>query len=266
MSSTGHDRLAAYLAGPSGFATLVHLEEVDSTNDEVARRVRDGGPAGLVVVADRQTAGRGRSGAEWVDVDGGNLSVSVATGVPGDAATLVPLATGLAVSDALKRRGHRAMLKWPNDVLVPVDDGELVKVAGILVDAHDLRASGGPAFLVIGIGVDIDWRGVDRSGDAAAWTSLAEVEGDDVDRWEVLHDVLRALEAWLLDVPQDPHRLLAAYKVRCATLGQQVHVETPRGAVEGRAVDIDPTGGLVVDTATGRQVLMAGQVQHVRPA
>lgn len=259
----GRDRLDAYLAGPSSWSEFVHLDEVDSTNLEVARRVRDGGPAGMVVVADRQTAGRGRHGRDWLDVDGGNLALSVATGVPGDAATLVPLAAGLAAGDALKRAGVAVELKWPNDLLASRPDGEPRKVGGILAEAHDLRPAG-PRFLVVGIGLDLDWRGHDRTGDAAGWTSVAEEVGGDVDRWEVVHDLLRALETWLLDVPRDPTTLLAAYTARCTTLGRDVVVETPGEVIEGRAAEVDRSGGLVVDTNAGRQVVMAGDVTHVR--
>lgn len=264
--TTGNDRLDAYLAGPSGWSRFIHLDEVDSTNLEVAWRVRDGAPAGLVIVADHQRAGRGRHGRDWQDVPGGNLSVSVATGVPGESATLVPLAAGLAAGDALERAGVTVELKWPNDLLVRGDDGDVRKLGGILADVHDLRPDG-PAFLVVGIGIDLDWRGRDRSGEAAAWTSMAEVLGHDVDRWDVLHDLLRALETWLLDVPADPTRLLAAYTVRCATLDRAVRVTAPGGeVVEGTATEIDPSGGLVVDTGAGTRVVMAGDVEHVRPA
>lgn len=259
----GRDRLDAYLAGPSSWSEFVHLDAVDSTNLEVARRVRDGAPAGMVVVADRQTAGRGRHGRDWLDVEGGNLALSVTTGVPGDAATLVPLAAGLAAGDALRRAGVAVELKWPNDLLASREDEPPRKVGGILAEAHDLRPQG-PAFLVIGIGLDLDWRDYDRTGDEAGWTSVAEVVGHDVDRWEVVHDLLRALETWLLDVPRDPTRLLAAYTVRCSTLGRQVVVETPGATLEGRAVEVDRSGGLVVDTNAGRQVVMAGDVTHVR--
>lgn len=264
--TTGHDRLDAYLAGPSSWHQLVHLDEVDSTNLELARRVRDGAHAGTVMVADRQTAGRGRHGRSWQDVPGGNLSVSVVTGVPGEDATLVPLAAGLAAGDALKRAGVSVLMKWPNDLLLRDEAGSLRKVGGILADAHDLRPDG-PAFLVIGIGIDLDWRGHDRGGDAAGWTSVAEATGGAVDRWQVLHDLLRALETWLLDVPRDPTRLLAAYTVRCSTLGQVVRIATPGGRVlEGTATEVDASGGLVVDTGSGTQVVMAGDVEHVHPA
>ena len=137
-------------------------------------------------------------------------------------------------------------------------------MGGILADAHDLRPTG-PQFLVVGIGLDVDWRGQSRDGEAAGWTSVAEELDHDVDRWELLHDLLRALETWLLDVPRDPTRLLAAYTVRCSTLGRDVRVHAPGGGVlEGRAVEIAESGGLVLDTGAGRQTVMAGDVEHVR--
>lgn len=254
------DRVDAYVAGPSLWSAYEHHEEVGSTNDLALQRVREGGPAGLVVVADRQTAGRGRAGRAWEDVAGGSLLLSVATGVPAAGVTLVPLAVGLAVSDAMRRHGVRADLKWPNDVVV---DGR--KCAGILVESHDLGPDG-PRCLVIGVGVDVDWRGVERSGEAEGWTSVAEVTGGDVDRDAFTIDLLRALEAWLLDVPDDPTRLLAAYRVRCTTLGQQVRVRTVRAEAVGTAVDVDGTGALVLDTAEGRRTVVAGDVELLRPA
>ncbi len=92
--TTGHDRLDAYLSGPSSWSDFVHLDAVDSTNAEVVRRVGEGAPAGMVVVADHQTAGRGRQGRGWQDVPGGNLSLSVATGGPGDHAGAAGSGTG----------------------------------------------------------------------------------------------------------------------------------------------------------------------------
>lgn len=262
--TTGHERLDAYLSGPSSWSEFVHLDAVDSTNAEVARRVGAGGPAGMVVVADHQTAGRGRRGRDWQDVPGGNLSLSVATGVPGEQATLVPLAAALAAGDALKRAGLQVNLKWPNDLLASSGDGKPRKVGGILAEVHDLRPDG-PRFLVIGIGINLDWRGHARPGEQADWTSVAEETAADVDRWQVTHDLLRALETWLLDVPKDPTRLLAAYTARCRTLGRPVRVTSPGGgALEGTADRIDRSGGLVVDTGLGEQVVMAGDVEHVR--
>lgn len=260
----GYEQVQAQLAGPSYWSVIERLGTATSTNDVAAERARAGAPAGLIVVADRQTAGRGRQGRRWEDHPGGSLLVSFLVGVPPRGASLVPLATGLAVADAIRRQGPPVELKWPNDVLVVTGSPPAPrKCAGILVERHEHPARG--AFLVIGVGVDVDWRDADRAGEAAGWTSLAEVTGTELDRWDLLADLMRALGAWLRDVPQDPTRLLAAYRARCHTLGRVVRVGTPAGEVRGTARGLDTTGALVVDTAGGAVTVTAGDVEHVRP-
>jgi BirA family transcriptional regulator, biotin operon repressor / biotin---[acetyl-CoA-carboxylase] ligase len=269
-----HERLAALLGGPLGWHTLVHEPEVTSTSDVALEAARTGTPPGLVVVADHQTAGRGRSGHPWDDANepGGarSLTVSVLVPVPDAHASLTPLAAGLAVADALRRAGARPRLKWPNDVLLQGEDGPPAKAGGVLVERHTLPASAGrsgPEVLVVGVGVDLDWRDVDRVGDAATWTSLAEVTGVDVDRGDVLADLLRSLSVWLRSVSRDPVGLLTAYRDACATIGSTVRITFPDGEVlEGRATDLDRDGRLVVDSPSAGQVAVtAGDVEHVRP-
>lgn len=270
-----HDRLAALLGGPLGWHSLVHETEVTSTSDVALEAVRAGTPPGLVVVADHQTAGRGRRGRPWDDASAPgqvrSLTASVAVPVPADNAVLVPMAAGLAVADALRRAGTTPSFKWPNDVLVPTAAGDLAKVAGILVERHALRPGDGRAgneVLIVGMGIDLDWRDVAREGEAATWTSVAESSGRDVDRADVLADLLRGLAVWLRSVPSDPLRLLVAYRDACATIGRQVRVTFPDGEIlEGAAVDLDRDGRLVVDGPNvGRVAVTAGDVEHVRPA
>lgn len=262
--SAPNPSLAGLLDGPSRWHSLTELEETTSTNDVVAERAAAGEAPGLVVVAERQTEGRGRLGRRWEDpgspgLGGTSLLVSVLVEVPPRNDTLVPLAAGVAAVDALRRNGARAELKWPNDLLLEVDGADR-KCGGLLVERHDDR-------VVVGCGINLDWRGVQREGEAAAWTSVAEVTGADVDRYEVLADYLRALEAWLRDVPEDPARLLASYRVRCRTLGRQVRVTVPSGdAIVGRAIDLAEDGGLVIEDVEHAVVVTAGDVEHVRDA
>lgn len=248
---TSEERLVALIRGPSRWHTVEHVPTATSTNDLARELTERGAAAGLVVVADTQTAGRGRSGRTWLDQGKGSLLVSVTVPVPAAEATLVPLAAGLAVADAVRRQGVHIELKWPNDVLA---GGR--KLAGILVEHLD-------DVLVIGIGVDLDWRSVDRTGELLAWTSVAEEAGTDVDGWDVLTDLLRSLDTWVRDLERgDAERLLAQYQLDCATLGQDVRVTTPAGdVVEGRAIGLDATGALGVDTAKGPIAVLAGDVE-----
>ncbi len=262
-------RLTSLLGGPLGWHTLVHEPEVASTNDVALAAVREGTPPGLVVVADHQTAGRGRLGRPWDDASSGgqvrSLTVSAVVALPTANASLVPLAAGLAVADALRRAGASPVLKWPNDVLLVGPRDAPAKAAGILVERHAVPRG---EVLVIGTGIDLDWRDVPRAGDAGTWTSVAEAVGRDVDRAGVLVDLLRGLTVWLRSLPTDPLRLLSAYRDACATVGSDVRVTFPDGEVlEGRAVDLDRDGRLVVDASrTGKVAITAGDVEHVRPA
>jgi BirA family transcriptional regulator, biotin operon repressor / biotin---[acetyl-CoA-carboxylase] ligase len=257
-----HERIRALLSGPVLWHHLEHLDEVDSTNDLALEHARDGTPPGLVVVADRQRAGRGRAGRGWRDhvsaFGPASLLCTMTVAVPEANAGLVPLAAGLALADALRRQGARPALKWPNDVLLDEQ-----KTAGILVERHGLAA--GAEVLLIGVGCNLDWRGLDRPDDEIAWTSVAEQTGAPVDRGEVLADLLRGLATWLRSVPTDPLRLLVAYRDACATIGREVRVSFPDGEqLVGRAADLDREGRLVVDTPQGPLAVNAGDVRHLR--
>jgi BirA family transcriptional regulator, biotin operon repressor / biotin---[acetyl-CoA-carboxylase] ligase len=257
-SLADHPRMSALLSGPLGWHTVEHLHEVGSTNDVVLDRARAGVPDGLVVVADHQTAGRGRGGHRWEDVpaDDASLLVSVLTAPPAAHTQLVSLAGGLAVADAVRRAGVRPELKWPNDVLI---DGR--KCAGVLAERHRV---GERDVLIVGLGLDLDWRGTDRTGEAAGWTSIAERTGEDVDRGEVLADLLRSLATWVRSVPNDPLRLLTTYRDACVTIGREVEVDLPDGtSLRGRGVDLDREGRLVVDTGERQLAVNAGDVRHL---
>lgn len=234
------------------------VEEADSTNSLVTNRARAGAPHGLVVVAEHQTAGRGRLDRSWEVPNRAALTFSmlVRPDLPAESWPWLPLLTGYAVHAALVDRVPGLGLKWPNDVLV--DDQ---KLAGILVERVDTPT--GPA-AVLGIGINVLQEQRDLPVPEAT-SLLLQVEGRP-DRTEVLDTVLGSLNA-LLPLLGDTEALRRAYCGECVTLGRTVRVEVPAGEpVTGRAVDIDAGGRLVVATAGGEVAVGAGDVIHVRPA
>lgn len=231
-----------------------------STNADLMALARDGAPEGTVVVADEQTAGRGRLGREWVSAPGSGLWFSVLVRIPpSEARGLLPLLAGVAVADAVRRHGVGAVLKWPNDVVVdgPAFDGSPGprKLAGLLSEAD-----GGEA-VVIGIGVNVSQTSDELP--IAAATSLA-LEGVVVSRDDLLIDILTALYAAVEDLRRTGGTTtMEHYRTLCITVGRHVTVKLPSGEqLEGRAEGIAGDGELIV-VAGGKTVLVAaGDVIH----
>jgi BirA family transcriptional regulator, biotin operon repressor / biotin---[acetyl-CoA-carboxylase] ligase len=264
MDLATEPRVVRLLESSPTWHTLWHLAEVGSTQDEALTRLREGVPAGAVVVADAQRTGRGRLGRPWRDDVRGasgpaNLAVTATAPAPESGVGLVPLVAGMSVAWAYDAAGAHPRLKWPNDVLL---DGK--KAAGILVERHEVV---GKPVLLIGCGLNLDWRGVPRDEESANWTSLAEVTGQDVDRAQVLVDLLAALAVRLGHLNREPASVLDAYRPLCATLGERVRVERPGcDPLVGEAIDLDDDGRLVVRTATDLVTIDAGDITHLRPA
>jgi BirA family transcriptional regulator, biotin operon repressor / biotin---[acetyl-CoA-carboxylase] ligase len=261
------EALAGGSAGPAGSSGLwTSVRVVASTGSTNADLLARGGPEGQVLVAEEQTAGRGRAGRTWVSRPGASLTFSVLLrpgSVPPSVRGWLPLLTGVAVAAGVRSAsGVEARLKWPNDVLV----GDR-KLAGILAE----QSPDGDA-VVIGVGLNVatQERELPVSPSGLPATSLL-VEGADVGREALLAEILRSLEHWYLGFSADPDPvssgLLAQYRGACATLGRQVRVELPAGRVlAGVAEGVDPSGRLLVrpaDAASATPV-SAGDVIHLR--
>ena len=259
------EALAHALTRPGSlWADVEVLESCPSTNAELARRAREGAPTGSVLVADHQTAGRGRLDRAWVTPPGAALTFSVLLEphrVPVARWPWLPLLVGIAVAEGVRRlTGVDCTLKWPNDVLV----GER-KLAGILVERVE-RPSG--AVAVVGVGLNVSLTEDDLPVPTA--TSLLIEGASTTDRTVILREVLRSLEAlfvqWEADRGDARLGLVDSYVRRCGTLGREVRVELPQGdRVVGTASGIDTDGRLEVLTSQGRRILGAGDVVHVRP-
>ena len=252
-----HDRLASLPAGGVRWAVEV-VDRAPSTNALVAERARDGATEGLVVVAEHQTAGRGRLDRSWSTPARSALTFSLLLRPGAEPARWpwLPLLTGIAVVDAV---GCGTRLKWPNDVLL----GDH-KLAGILVERIETPAG---AAVVIGIGLNVSTTRDELPVPTA--TSLA-VAGHPADRTDLLLRVLVELDRVYGTWVASGHRtelLRSAYTRRCATVGQLVRVDLPSGeSLTGTAVDVDLDGRLHVQSGGRTTVVGAGDVVHVRPA
>ena len=242
------------LRGQFGRA-LRYRGTVTSTQDEVrfwADSERGPAPHGAVVIAERQTAGRGRRGRVW-GTPHGTLAFSVLLREALSLADLVrmPLAAGVALHAACTALGVPCGLKWPNDLLTPlhpVAGGR--KLAGILLEA-DLRGEEARR-AVLGIGINV--------ADAPPGAAHLHESVPHLTRAEVLAEVLFQLEDWLA---RPAPAVLAAWKAASLTLGRPVRVVTAHAVVEGVARDLDEYGNLLVETAAGPQTVSAGDVQLV---
>jgi BirA family biotin operon repressor/biotin-[acetyl-CoA-carboxylase] ligase len=220
---------------PAGW-TIEHVAETGSTNADLLATAASR-PDRSVLVADHQTAGRGRLDRRWDAPPGANLLVSLlfhrVPDRPGDLTRRV----GLAAVDACRESaGVTAHLKWPNDVLV----GDR-KLAGILAER------GAAGFVVVGLGLNVRWA---PDGAARLGADVAPA------------DVLVALLAAYDRLPAD---ITPRYRAELATLGRGVRIELTDGAIEGTATDVTEDGRLVVIDHCGiTHRLDAGDVVHLR--
>lgn len=261
------------LAARLGLALAV-VDEIDSTNAELGRIARglpgtvglpavtrpptvtDGAPAGLVLAAERQTAGRGRLDRSWESAAGAGLMVSVLVRPEIEPRWLgwLPMVVGTSLVRTLRGyAGVPAVLKWPNDVQV---DG--VKLAGILVELAPSPAV--PPAAVIGFGLNVTARAAELPPRS---TSLLLLGADParLDRsallGALLTDLVEALGRW----EAAPERARGEYRDTCATLGRRVRVELPDGtSTHGTATDVDELGRLIVDG----QAFSAADIVHLR--
>ena len=232
---------------------------IDSTNRWLLDEARNGARAGLVVIADEQTEGRGRRGRTWSAPAGSSLLVSVLLRprLRGDDVHVLTMAAALALRDAVEEvTGLRAGLKWPNDLVV----GDR-KLAGVLAEA-ELDGEGHTEAVVIGLGCNVEWPSIPPDLEGIATSCNLEV-GHPVDRAQVLDVFLSRLAErleHLADVPGE-------YRDALVTLGRTVRVDLGDAAVIGTATGLDAAGRLVVTPDEGEAVTVAvGDVVHLRDA
>lgn len=234
------------------FTDVRRFATIDSTNRYLMEEARNGAAHGVVVVADHQSAGRGRLGRTWEAPNGANILLSVLLRLAPGQQHLANGAVALAALDAIDSAelvpSGTFGIKWPNDLVN--QNGE--KLGGVLAEAD------GDA-VVVGIGLNVNWP-VDPRPDALAHaTSLARETGGAVDREALIEALVAALPRWVELIPSG---VAAAVGDRCLTIGQQVRIDLVDGtSFTGLAREITPEGHLVV----GDRTVVVGDVHHLRP-
>lgn len=274
---TGHDgdppddldvlALREHLLSPNGpYAALDVVASTGSTNADLLAAAGRGAADHTVLIADTQTAGRGRRDRQWVSPPGTGLYLSVLlrpAAVPPARLGTLGMVAGLALRHVATEAGVTASLKWPNDLMI---DG--AKCAGVLSEA----AAGTPPAVVVGIGLNVRPlpEQVPAGPGGLAATSLAE-HGATTDRGVLATSWLRAFveleQAWrVADGDVTRSGLLTGYRDACGTIGRRVRAELPDGVSRtGVAVDLDAGGQLLIKLDDGTvSPISAGDVVHLR--
>lgn len=230
-----------------------YFEETTSTMDEALRLARRGCADFTVVIAQRQTRGRGRMQRSWVSTDGGlYFTVVIRPDIPTARSGLLNLAAAIDMTDLL-RSIYRvdAVLKWPNDILVKDK-----KICGIL---SQIEAEGDQmAHMNIGIGLNVN--NAPETEEPVA-ISLKTLLGRTIPRRKILVAFLDIFQKRMLAF--DSHGVIEAWRSNNVTLGRKVHVVTVKHRIEGTAVDVDSHGGLILQLADGTlQTVVYGDCFH----
>lgn len=231
---------------------LLGYDSLGSTNDEAKRLARAGAEAGTLVWAREQTAGRGRRGRAWASPPG-NLYLSLVQrpDCTADRAAQLGFVAALAVGDALRPLCDTAC-KWPNDVLA---GGR--KIAGILLEL-ETGARGVPAFVVVGVGVNL----VSAPPDAELPATAVAIEsGKAVEPAAMLEAFAGRFRSWATCWREKGFApIRTAWLARAAALGQPIQVRLETATLHGRFVDIDHQGALLLDMAGRHRRISAGDV------
>lgn len=244
------------------------LESCGSTNDEAGRLARAGAKHGTLVIAERQDSGRGRDGRVWQSPAGGlYMSAVLRPPIPVVDVPPLTLAIGIGLCDAVRTTGAPAVLKWPNDLLVPeVDDGCMPgparKLAGVLVEAQ----SQGNRLDAVIVGIGVNIQGELPEPVAETGITLAEAAGTSIDRDAFVERLLAHVERWVdryVSVGLEP--IIPAWQARMAiglTARATIDGEPRVGAVTG----LDADGALLLRDDAGKvHRVRSGDVEVLRP-
>lgn len=249
-------RISTRIVGRS----IVYFDEIDSTNNYAKQEALRGGEDGLVVIANQQTGGRGRSGRSFQSPPDKGLYLTTLIrpdAAPADVLPVTALAAVAAANAVERACGVRPGIKWTNDLVL---SGR--KLTGILTEMGVEGESGKLQYVVIGIGTNVNQEEKDFSGEVAEMaTSLRMELGRSVNRTALAAALVGELDRLYAAIGGDLSEYLAAYRRDCVTLGKQVRILGSGEPRVAEAIDIDDTFGLVVRRADGAlETIRSGEV------
>jgi BirA family biotin operon repressor/biotin-[acetyl-CoA-carboxylase] ligase len=246
------------LAGSIFAANLVYLERIDSTNRFAKELATTGAPDGTVVIAETQTAGRGRMGRQWASPGHLNLlfSVLVRPECPPEDLFGLTMALAIAAAEAIRERcGLVVKIKWPNDLYVGRK-----KLGGLLTElALEGRSV---TYAVLGLGLNVNWSPRQEEEILQPATSIIDETGKRIPRGELLALILKRFEILYQRLRSGDLEAILRYRnEHCMVLGREVLIMSPEGNLKGVAVRIDRDGALVIHEEGGMEKrVVSGEV------
>ncbi len=249
MENLDREKIKALL-GNSVFSENIFIHNsLPSTNNTAKELYIHGAPHGTIVMAEEQTAGRGRMARKWISPPNKNILVSILLipDIKPENVYALTLALALSSIDAIKRLcGFSAMIKWPNDIYL-----NNKKLAGILTE-FSIRGER-PAYVILGMGMNVNWCPSEESGMLFTSTSLAKEAGVQVSRNSLIAEILKRFEHIYNDITVER---MDEFNRRCNSLslltGKMVSVDTGDDIVCGKVVGLDYDGGLILNTGHGK--------------
>jgi len=222
---------------------VVVFKSTASTNDVAVEYAKNIENNGLAILAEQQTAGRGRAGNKWISGFGDSILCSVILTESEIAPELISLASAVAVAEAIGKVGAcEAKVKWPNDILV---SGR--KIAGVLLESQSGQK---PANYIIGIGINCHQKEFAEQISLTA-TSIDIESGTVCDRISVVRRLLTSMDHWLEIAKKEPDRIIERWKQLGIQLGHRIKLLYNNKEFTGNCIGIDPQKGLIVQLDSG---------------
>ncbi|MFX0206280.1 MAG: biotin--[acetyl-CoA-carboxylase] ligase [Candidatus Hodarchaeota archaeon] len=226
---------------------VYNYSEVSSTNDVAERLIVEKNKIGFVVVAERQSAGKGQGKRNWESPQGGLwASLGIRPQIELSQQRIIPILSAVGIAKALETFGIKILLKWPNDILCTHN---LKKMGGILIETKVTQFS--LSYLIIGIGLNIN-NTLDQysKGLQGHITTVFEEYNEKIDLVKLLHEIIYQIEALFECLRLNGSQsILKEWKKKDNIIGMKVIVQTPEGEYQGKVADISKQGQLILENS-----------------